>query len=65
MDKFEREGERSVSYAEIAKKAWEAGRAKLATMVSCRTRVVGVELIRCSCWIMSCVRRSKSRYCYR
>jgi hypothetical protein len=32
--KFEKEGERSVSYADIAKKAWEAGRTKLATMVS-------------------------------
>lgn len=33
VDKFEKEGDRSVSYAEIAKKAWEAGRVRLATMV--------------------------------
>lgn len=33
VDKFEREGEKGVSYAEIAKKAWEAGRVRLATMV--------------------------------
>lgn len=34
VDKFEREGEKGVSYADIAKKAWEAGRIRLATMVS-------------------------------
>ncbi|WVQ78256.1 hypothetical protein IAT38_000340 [Cryptococcus sp. DSM 104549] len=33
VTKFEREGERGVSYAEIAKKAWEAGRTRLATML--------------------------------
>jgi hypothetical protein len=33
VQKFEQEGEKGVSYAEIAKKAWEAGRVKLATMV--------------------------------
>ena len=33
VNKFEKEGEKSVSYASIAKKAWEAGRTKLATMV--------------------------------
>ncbi len=32
--KFRREGERGVSYADIAKKAWESGRTRLATMVS-------------------------------
>ena len=32
--KFKAEGEGSVSYAEIARGAWEAGRTKLATMVS-------------------------------
>lgn len=32
--KFKQEGEGSVSYAEIARGAWEAGRTKLATMVS-------------------------------
>lgn len=32
--KFEKEGEKGVSYADIATKAWEAGRTKLATMVS-------------------------------
>ena len=34
VKKFEKEGEKGVSYADIAKKAWEAGRTKLATMVS-------------------------------
>jgi hypothetical protein len=34
VDKFEKEGEKGVSYADIAKKAWEAGRSRLATMVS-------------------------------
>jgi len=33
VNKFEKEGEKGVSYADIAKKAWEAGRTKLATMV--------------------------------
>jgi len=33
VGKFEKEGEKGVSYAEIAKKAWEAGRIRLATMV--------------------------------
>ncbi|CAK9781051.1 putative vacuole organization and biogenesis-related protein [Cutaneotrichosporon oleaginosum] len=33
VDKFENEGEKGVSYAEIAKKAWEAGRVRLATML--------------------------------
>jgi hypothetical protein len=37
VDKFESEGEKGVSYAEIAKKAWEAGRVRLATMVSFST----------------------------
>jgi hypothetical protein len=31
--KFEHEGEKGVSYAEIARNAWEAGRVKLATML--------------------------------
>lgn len=39
MGKFEKEGEKGVSYAEIAKKAWEAGRVRLATMVSHPYRV--------------------------
>jgi hypothetical protein len=34
VGKFEKEGEKGVSYADIAKKAWEAGRSRLATMVS-------------------------------
>ncbi|WVF72368.1 hypothetical protein IAT40_007183 [Kwoniella sp. CBS 6097] len=33
VEKFEKEGERGVSYAEIAKKAWESGRTRLATML--------------------------------
>jgi len=42
VQKFEKEGERGVSYAEIAKGAWEAGRTKLATMVSVPTHVIAV-----------------------
>ena len=34
VEKFEELGGASVSYAEIAKKAWEVGRTRLATMVS-------------------------------
>jgi hypothetical protein len=34
VTKFEKEGERGVSYADIARNAWESGRSKLATMVS-------------------------------
>ncbi|WVW83415.1 hypothetical protein I302_105435 [Kwoniella bestiolae CBS 10118] len=33
VEKFEKEGEKGVSYAEIARKAWENGRARLATML--------------------------------
>ena len=33
VGKFDKEGEKGVSYAEIAKKAWESGRVPLATMV--------------------------------
>ena len=33
VEKFEKLGGASVSYAEIAKKAWEVGRTRLATMV--------------------------------
>lgn len=33
VEKFEKEGERGVSYAETAKQAWEAGRTRLATML--------------------------------
>lgn len=36
--KFEREGERRVSYAEIARRAWALGRSRLATMVRLITR---------------------------
>jgi hypothetical protein len=34
VGKFQKEGENGVSYAEIAKKAWESGRVHLATMVN-------------------------------
>jgi hypothetical protein len=34
VEKFEKLGGATVSYAEIAKKAWEVGRTHLATMVS-------------------------------
>ena len=33
VSKFEKDGEKGANYAEIAKKAWEAGRVRLATMV--------------------------------
>lgn len=33
VDKFEKLGDGSVSYADIAKRAWEVGRAELATKV--------------------------------
>lgn len=33
VEKFEKLGGATVSYAEIAKKAWEVGRTHLATMV--------------------------------
>lgn len=36
--KFEKEGEKRVSYAKIARRAWAIGRSKLATMVSWNTR---------------------------
>lgn len=36
VSKFEVEGEKRVSYADIARKAWEVGRIRLATMV-CHT----------------------------
>jgi vacuolar protein sorting-associated protein 16 len=38
VEKFEKLGGASVSYAEIAKKAWEVGRTRLATMVSIGSR---------------------------
>jgi vacuolar protein sorting-associated protein 16 len=34
VEKFEKLGGATVSYAEVAKKAWEVGRTRLATMVS-------------------------------
>lgn len=33
VEKFEKEGERGINYAEIAKTAWEAGRVRLATLL--------------------------------
>ena len=40
VEKFEELGGASVSYAEIAKKAWEVGRTRLATMVSSAVSLV-------------------------
>jgi hypothetical protein len=40
VEKFEKLGGASVSYAEIAKKAWEVGRTRLATMVSHATSLI-------------------------
>jgi vacuolar protein sorting-associated protein 16 len=56
VEKFEKLGGATVSYAEVAKKAWEVGRTRLATMVSYPAPFdfdVGCDLERCSCWIMS------------
>jgi hypothetical protein len=54
VEKFEKLGGASVSYAEIAKKAWEVGRTRLATMVSYSVLLaldVGCNLRKCSYWI--------------
>lgn len=61
VEKFESEGEKGVSYAEIAKKAWEAGRVRLATMVS-RLCWYSADI---SCWTTSRGRRSRCRSCCR
>lgn len=63
--KFEKEGEKGVSYAEIAKKAWEAGRVKLATMVCRRIGVGSLADEMLSYWIMSRGRRSRCLCCFR
>lgn len=62
VDKFEKEGEKGVSYADIAKKAWEAGRSRLATMVS-TLRAAGMHMVlmgACSCSTTRVGRRSRS-----
>lgn len=56
VEKFEKLGGATVSYAEIAKKAWEVGRSRLATMVSYPAPSdfdVGCDPGRRSCWIMN------------
>jgi len=56
VEKFEKLGGATVSYAEIAKKAWEVGRTRLATMVSYSVPFdpeVGCDLRRHSSWTMS------------
>lgn len=56
VEKFEKLGGATVSYAEIAKKAWEVGRTRLATMVSHPALFdpdVGCDLRRRSSWTMS------------
>ncbi len=56
VEKFEKLGDATVSYAEIAKKAWEVGRTRLATMVSYLALFdpdVRCDLGRCSSWTMS------------
>lgn len=60
MKKFEKEGEKGVSYADIAKKAWEAGRTKLATMVS--IKLLSILELTSSCSTTRCVRPSKSHF---
>lgn len=40
VEKFEKLGGATVSYAEVAKKAWEVGRTRLATMVSSRAPLI-------------------------
>ena len=67
VDKFEQLGGEGVSYADIAKRAWEVGRAGLATKVSLLVfqpkfsqRML---LSRVSFWIMSQGPQTKSRCC--
>ena len=52
VEKFENLGGASVSYAEIAKKAWEVGRTRLATMVS--YSVPRILRFWCNPWGSSC-----------
>jgi hypothetical protein len=65
VEKFEKLGGASVSYAEIAKKAWEVGRTRLATMVSHAISSIffGYDPGRCSCWTTSRGHQTKSPYC--
>lgn len=65
--KFESLGRGEVSYAEIAKRAWEVGRAALATKVcpfvfACISNVLADYRGACrSCWTMSHGHRTRSR----
>ena len=66
--KFKAEGEGSVSYAEIARGAYEGGRSKLATMVCPLPPFnIGEEMEEAddSYWTMNQEQRNKSHYCYR
>ena len=64
VEKFDKLGHGEVSYADIATKAWEVGRASLATKVNSKGLVwrfadCGVY----SCWIMSRMRLIRFHYC--
>jgi len=66
--KFKAEGEGSVSYAEIARGAYEGGRSKLATMV-CPLLAFSIgekqREANDSYWITNQEQRNKSRYYYK
>jgi hypothetical protein len=67
VEKFDKLGHGDVSYADIAKRAWEVGRASLATKVILglfKYDVAHAEGWFCdSCWIMSRVRLIRFRCC--
>jgi len=67
VEKFEAMGGggSGVSYAEIAKRAWEIGRTGLATKVCTYAQGLMVELITlCSCWITKPAPQNKYPYCW-
>lgn len=66
VDKFQQLGGADVSYADIAKRAWEVGRAGLATKVRFILYHMGrldplTKYI--SCWTMKLGRRTKFHFC--
>jgi hypothetical protein len=65
--KFKAEGEGSVSYAEIARGAYEGGRSKLATMVCPLLRTQNTEKGEAdgSYWITNQEQRNKSHYYFK
>lgn len=63
--KFQALGSAGVSYAEIARKAWEVGRTELATKVgnfACMRKDQGLTVWN-SCWIMNRNLPTKYHYC--